>query len=90
MMLAGGARRLAALYGVRPGTRAVVATIGDRGLDAALALREAGVEIGGVADLRDAAPAARAAGAAARERGARDAGATVLEARGRSERRAAS
>src|SRR5919107_291469 len=39
--LAGGAHRLAALYGVRPGAAAVIATTGDRGLVAALALREA-------------------------------------------------
>jgi sarcosine oxidase subunit alpha len=52
VMLAGGARRLAALYGVRPGNRAVVATTGDRGLTAALALREAGIEVVAVADLR--------------------------------------
>ena len=38
VMLAGGARRLAALYAVKPGNTAVVATTGDRGLDAALAL----------------------------------------------------
>ena len=37
-MLAGGARRLAALYAVKPGETAVVATTNDRGLDAALAL----------------------------------------------------
>ena len=36
VMLSGGARRLAALYGVSPGTRAVVATVCDRGLEAAL------------------------------------------------------
>ncbi|MEA2270283.1 MAG: sarcosine oxidase, subunit alpha, partial [Solirubrobacteraceae bacterium] len=53
VMLAGGARRLAALYGVRPGQKAVVATTGDRGLNAALALREAGVAIAAVADLRE-------------------------------------
>ena len=52
VMLAGGAHRLAALYGVRPGSAAVVATTGDRGLVAALALRDAGVEIRAVADLR--------------------------------------
>src|SRR3954453_12726429 len=52
IMLAGGAQRMAALYGVRPGNTAVVATTGDRGLVAALALREAGVEIRAVADLR--------------------------------------
>jgi sarcosine oxidase, subunit alpha len=52
VMLADGARRLAALYGVKPGHRAVVATTSDRGLEAALALRAAGVEIVAVADLR--------------------------------------
>ncbi len=52
VMLAGGARRLAALYAVKPGEVAVVATTADRGLDAALALQAAGVHIAAVADLR--------------------------------------
>jgi sarcosine oxidase subunit alpha len=52
VMLAGGARRLAALYALAPGERAVVATVGDGGLEAALALHEAGVAIAAVADLR--------------------------------------
>ena len=52
VMLSDGARRLAALYGVRPGRRAVVATTSDRGLEAALTLRAQGVEIVAVADLR--------------------------------------
>ena len=52
VMLAGGAVRLAALYGVRPGARAVVATTGDRGLSAALALHDVGVHVAAVADLR--------------------------------------
>jgi sarcosine oxidase, subunit alpha len=52
VMLSGGALRLAALYAVRPGTRAVVAAVCERGLEAALALREAGVEIAAVADMR--------------------------------------
>jgi sarcosine oxidase subunit alpha len=52
VMLPGGALRLAALYAVRPGTRAVVAAVCDRGLEAALTLREAGVEIAAVADMR--------------------------------------
>ncbi|HEX5980162.1 MAG TPA: 2Fe-2S iron-sulfur cluster-binding protein [Thermoleophilaceae bacterium] len=52
VMLSGGALRLAALYSVRPGTRAVVAAVCDRGLDAALALRDAGVEVAAVADMR--------------------------------------
>ena len=58
VMLSGGARRLAALYAVAPGTRAVVAAVGDRGLEAAAALHDAGVELAAVADLR---PAARRA-----------------------------
>jgi sarcosine oxidase subunit alpha len=53
VMLSDGVRRLVALYGVRPGTRAVVATTSDRGLEAADALRAAGVEIAAVADLRE-------------------------------------
>jgi sarcosine oxidase subunit alpha len=52
VMLAGGARRLAALYAVKPGERAVIATTSDRGLRAATALRDVGVEIVAVADLR--------------------------------------
>ena len=53
VMLAGGVRRLISLYGLAPGTRAVIATTSDRGLDAAHALREAGVEVVAVADLRE-------------------------------------
>jgi sarcosine oxidase subunit alpha len=52
VMLSGGARRLAALYGVAPGGTAVVATVDDRGLDDALALATAGIEVRAVADLR--------------------------------------
>ena len=51
VMMAGGARRLAALWAVQPGSTAVVATTGDRGLDAALALHAVGVRIAAVADL---------------------------------------
>jgi sarcosine oxidase subunit alpha len=52
VMLCSGAERLAALYGVRPGKRAVVATTTDRGLRSALALHEAGVAVAAVADAR--------------------------------------
>ncbi len=52
VMLASGARRLASLYALAPGETAVVATTGDRGLRAALALQEAGVQIAAIADLR--------------------------------------
>jgi sarcosine oxidase subunit alpha len=51
VMLSGGARRLAAAYAVKPGERALVATVDDRGLDDALALHTAGLEVV-VADLR--------------------------------------
>ena len=82
VMLSGGARRLAALYGVRPGRCAVVATTGERGLEAALALRDAGVEIAAVADLRPA--PAGPAGDALRAAGVELlSGATVLAAEGR-------
>ncbi len=52
VMLAGGAHRLLSLYGVAAGSSAVVATTGDRGLSAALALHQAGVRVAAVADLR--------------------------------------
>jgi sarcosine oxidase subunit alpha len=53
IMLSGGVRRLIALYAVAPGTRAVVASTSDRGLEAVAALRAAGVEVVDVADLRE-------------------------------------
>jgi sarcosine oxidase, subunit alpha len=53
VMLSSGARRLAALYGVPPGSRAVIITTSDRGLEAAGALRGVGLEIALVADLRE-------------------------------------
>jgi sarcosine oxidase, subunit alpha len=52
VMLSEGARRLVSLYAVAPGTRAVVATTSDRGLNAARALEAAGVRIVAVADVR--------------------------------------
>ncbi len=52
VMLCSGAERLATLYGTSPGKLAVVATTADRGLESALALKAAGVEIAGVADAR--------------------------------------
>jgi sarcosine oxidase subunit alpha len=61
VMLSGGARRLGAVYGVRPGTRAVVATVDDRGLDDALALQRMGVKIEAIVDLRSQSSLGRAA-----------------------------
>ncbi|MFN8159987.1 MAG: 2Fe-2S iron-sulfur cluster-binding protein [Solirubrobacterales bacterium] len=52
VMLCSGAERLAGLYGVPPGETAVIATVDDRGLASALALREAGVEVAAVVDSR--------------------------------------
>ncbi len=52
VMLSSGARRLAALYGVAPGSRAVVVTTADRGIDSALALQRSGIRIVALADLR--------------------------------------
>jgi sarcosine oxidase subunit alpha len=52
VMLAGGALRLAALYALAPRANAVVATLGDEGLETALALHERGVRVAAVADLR--------------------------------------
>jgi sarcosine oxidase, subunit alpha len=82
VMLSGGALRLATLYGVKPGERAVVAAVCDRGLEAAAALHDAGVELVAVADLRDngGTPGLNAL----MRRGVRALrGMTVLEARGR-------
>ncbi len=53
VMLSGGALRLTQLYAVSPGTRAVLVTTSDRGLDAAAKLADAGVQIAAVADLRE-------------------------------------
>jgi sarcosine oxidase, subunit alpha len=53
VMLSSGARRLASLYAVKPGTKAVVVTSDDRGHEAADALRAIGVQVRAVADLRD-------------------------------------
>jgi len=83
VMLSGGALRLAALYAVKPGDRAVVATVCDRGLDAALALVDHGVGIVSVADLREGASSARFKALERLGIPVRS-GSTVLEARGNS------
>ena len=85
VMLSGGRAALAALYAVSPGTRAVLATTSDRGLEAAAALRDAGVQIVAVADLRETRPSAGASGCAERGIEVLD-GHTIVEARGRSRR----
>jgi sarcosine oxidase, subunit alpha len=84
VMLPGGARRLIGLYAVQPGSRAVVATVDDRGLDAALALLVAGVELACVADLRPEGAGERAGLLATKGVEVLN-GTTVLEARGRNQ-----
>ena len=52
VMLPDGVRRLIEDWGIKPAEKAVVVTVDDAGREAAAALREAGVELGGVYDLR--------------------------------------
>ena len=81
IMFASAAQRLMALYAVKPGKRAVVLTANEMGYGAALDLRQAGVEIAAVVDLRASANAPLAA--AARMRGLRVvANSMVVEAHG--------
>ena len=82
VMLSGGALRLLERYAVSPGTRAVIATTGDRGLEAAAKLHDAGVHVLAVADLRSA-PAVGNAAEALRARGILVlTNHTIVEARG--------
>jgi len=55
VMFCSAAMRLVSLYGVRPGRRAVVCVNNGDGLEAALRLLDAGVELAAVADIRSAA-----------------------------------
>ncbi|MFQ5955282.1 MAG: sarcosine oxidase subunit alpha family protein, partial [Kiloniellales bacterium] len=81
VMLASAARVYANRYGVRVGARAVVVTSNDTAYAAAADLREAGVEIAAVVDLR---PEASEAVARARDAGLRTiAGHAVVATRGR-------
>lgn len=67
VMLADAARTYAARYAAKPGTRAVIATAHDEAYRAAITLRNAGVQIEAIADMRphvdgELPDAARAAG----------------------------
>ena len=53
VMLPGGVRRLVEDWAIRPGSRAVVVTADERGLDAASLLSSAGVDVARVVDLRE-------------------------------------
>ena len=67
IMLATAAQRLVALYGVRPGRQAVVATETPEGYEAALQLLDAGVRVATVVDASETPPGE--AGEAVRQRG---------------------
>jgi sarcosine oxidase subunit alpha len=63
VMLADAARTYLRRYGVKTGTRAVIATVDDSAYPAGVALRAAGIAISAVADLRaEASDMARASG----------------------------
>ena len=83
VMLAGGARRLAALYALAPGASAVVASVDERGVEAALTLHAAGVRVAAVADLRRDAADCPAAGRLAEAGIPLHAETTVVRAEGR-------
>ena len=68
VMLASGALRLARLYGVSPGKRAVVATTDDSGYSTALGLLDVGIAVEAVIDMREE-PGASEAADAVRTRG---------------------
>jgi sarcosine oxidase subunit alpha len=57
VMLPGGVRRLVNFWSLKPGERAVVLTVDDRGLAAADDLRAAGVDVAEVVDFRERRPA---------------------------------
>ena len=69
VMLTTGAQRLVRLYGVVPGTTALVATGDDQGYYAALDLLDAGVRVAAVVDARPDYPRALDAAEALRSRG---------------------
>jgi sarcosine oxidase subunit alpha len=52
IMLADAAHTYVSRYGVKPGSRAVIAAANDSGYRAAIALAEGGVEIAAIADIR--------------------------------------
>jgi sarcosine oxidase subunit alpha len=82
ILFADAAQRLLRLYGVKPGTRAVIATANRFGYEAALDLAEAGIAVAAVVDL-NAKPEGEAA-EAVKARGIRVIpGSTLVDAKGR-------
>ena len=81
IMFADAAQRLMRLYGVKPGTRAVIATSNRFGYEAALDLLDAGIAVAAVVDLNATADSASAE--AVRARGVRIIpGATLVDSKG--------
>ncbi len=82
IMFSDAAQRLMRLYGVKPGTRAVIATSNRFGYEAALDLLDAGTAVAAVVDLNPAADSASSE--AVRARGVRIIpGATLVDSKGR-------
>ena len=82
IMFSDAAQRLMRLYGVKPGTRAVIATSNRFGYEAALDLLDAGIAVAAVVDLNPTADSASSD--AVRARGVRIVpGATLVDSKGR-------
>ena len=82
IMFADAAQRLMRLYGVKPGTRAVIATANRFGYDAAHDLVDAGIEVAAIVDLNP--NPQPGAAEAARERNIRVIpGSTLVDAKGK-------
>lgn len=82
IMFADAAQRLMRLYGVKPGSRAVIATANRFGYEAALDLLDAGVAVAAIVDLN--ATADSTVAEPARARGVRIIpGATLVDSKGR-------
>src|SRR5262249_15618108 len=84
VFLGRGVLRLAWLYGVRAGRRAVVLTDHDDGFDLAKGLSQVGIEVVAVVDVRKARPGSNRLSVAGLELGSH----VILEARGRRHLRA--
>ena len=83
IMFADAAQRLMRLYGVRPGSRAVIATANRFGYDAALDLLDAGIEVAAIVDLSAKRPTAATAQPPGRAEFASCRTPTLVAARGR-------
>jgi len=87
VMLGSAVQRLIRLYGVKPGSRAVVAAANDDAYGVALDLLDAGIEVACVTDLRSDPPSAPLADAVLKKRVPVVAGSTIYEVESGSEGR---